>query len=359
MQRLCLEQRHQRLRIGKNIDILASVEAGRFPFAQDDVRPERFHAHFPFAHVQRNISHFERAEIDTEKAQKLVPLHGDPQHALFLVDRHERGKLARKQTVEQLIKIEGNPFRLDGGKLDVLSEKRNGLFRIRFYFDAVQFEIDISVCIRKRKRSFCTAKSERHIPRKRSVRKRDIQRSRHADALAADLALVSDLRMQRLCLEQRHQRLNMRQQFGIIRLFRLGKRPRCLVTVAKRKRKRDAVIFQFRGNVPERRMPFLIEQERKLHGKRNRAERKLRGKRSARFIVEKLPFPEPCKQRIEPAFREGQRTQDLFEGKLSADAAVLQVRLSLIKPQLQDTEIGAESDAVERHFADVEIDGAL
>ena len=165
--------------------------------------------------------------------------------------------------------------------------------------------------------------------------------------------------MQRLCLEQRHQRLNMRQQFGIIRLFRLGKRPRRLVAVAKRKRKRDAVIFQFRGNVPERRMPFLIEQERKLHGKRNRAERKLRGKRSARFIVEKLPFPEPCKQRIEPAFREGQRTQDLFEGKLSADAAVLQVRLSLIKPQLQDTEIGAESDAVERHFADVEIDGAL
>ena len=68
MQRLCLEQRQQRLRIGKNINILVSVETGRFPFAQDDVRPERFHAHFSFAHVQRNISHFERAEIDAEKA---------------------------------------------------------------------------------------------------------------------------------------------------------------------------------------------------------------------------------------------------------------------------------------------------
>ena len=110
-------------------------------------------------------------------------------------------------------------------------------------------------------------------------------------------------------------------------------------------------------------MPVFIEQEGKLHGKREGAERKLRRKRSARLVVGKLPFAQPREQRVEvkplAPFRKRERPHELFESKLSADAAVLQVRLPFLQPKLQDAEVGAERDGIGRHIADIEIDGAL
>ena len=110
-------------------------------------------------------------------------------------------------------------------------------------------------------------------------------------------------------------------------------------------------------------MSVFIEQEGKLHGKREGAERKLRRKRSARLVVGKLPFAQPREQRVEvkplAPFRKRERPHELFESKLSADAAVLQVRLPFLQPKLQDAEVGAERDGIGRHVADIEIDGAL
>ena len=109
-------------------------------------------------------------------------------------------------------------------------------------------------------------------------------------------------------------------------------------------------------------MPVFIEQEGKLYGKRERTERKFGIERRTRLVIEKFALSQLRQKSIDVdavPFRERDRPHEFFDGKLSADAAVLQVRLPLLQPQLQDAEVGAQRDAVGRHFADVEIDGAL
>ena len=292
MQRLALEERNKRVCIWQDVNVFLGVDDRRFAFREGNVCTERTRRELPFRDRERNVSEVE-TELKAEHLQKFIALDEDRENVIILRHGDERAQIARENVVEKRFNVERQFGNFHFGEFEELPDKRECLFGVDLYFDAVHIEKDVPVCIGEGNRLLHAVQSERKIARKRAIRKRNIQPAVYGKPLAR----IRDIRTKRLARQNGSERLDMRHEVGIGRLVALGELGGSLFAVGKDDVRLDALRRDVRGDILKRGVPIL-ERKRKVDGKGDAAQRELGRKGCARLVVGELPLPELRKERV-------------------------------------------------------------
>ena len=360
------KQGGKRLGIGQDIDVSLRLHGGNGPLRERDIHAEGRHLHRAVLDRDHGVARIQILDGIAEQFKQLVGLDGKRDRTALARERCNGAELAREHGVEQAVEVKPGAL-LQRGKLHIFAQQGDRLVGIRKEPDPVHLEIGIAVRIGDGDQLFGAVHFERQLARRPAARQRQIDIAAQAVALPFCLAFIVEVGADGIGGEERRDRRKVRPEIDKGCLFRLGERSRLLLAEAKAEIDDKVVRLDPDRERTEGDPPLLIEEEGKFQGQRNIfTEGEFGDQRRPVVRIAEIAVAELLHQilgerlHIPDLLGQGQYVlgEQLLRRRPAADAAIGEISRALLHPEAEHAEVGAQSDVLQRHIADIQPDRA-